>query len=77
VQIVPANVDEPAQAKAARAILRQQKPLWAQVLTRQGTATPAWQAFAPLTDSGGMPLYAPIGQDGVLPEVKAALAKLP
>lgn len=87
VQIVSVNVDESAQMGTARSILRQQKPLWAQVLTGQGTATSAWQAFAPLTDSGGMPLYALIDQDGALryagtgggaelPEVNAALAKL-
>ncbi|MEP6540106.1 MAG: hypothetical protein ABJF23_32565, partial [Bryobacteraceae bacterium] len=72
----------------ARAILRQQKPEWAQVLTGQGMATSAWLVFAPLTYSGGMPLYALIGRDGVLryagtgggsqlPELKAALEKLP
>ena len=86
VRIVSVNVDEPAQAATARAILRQQKPPWAQVLTGQGAGTSAWQAFAPMTDSGGMPLYALIDRDGVLryagtgggaalPEVQAALAK--
>ena len=88
VQVVSVNVDEPAQIGSARAVLRQQKPQWAQVLTGQGTATSAWQAFSPLSDSGGMPLYALIGRDGVLryagtgggpelPEVKAALERLP
>ncbi len=88
VEIVSVNVDELAQVGTARAILRQQKPPWVQVLTGQGTATSAWQVFAPLADCGGMPLYALIDRNGVLryagtgggaalPEVKAALAKLP
>ena len=88
VQIVSVNVDDAAQMGSVRAILRQQKPQWAQVLTGQGTATSAWLAFAPLSKYGGMPLYALIDQNGVLryagtgggtelPEVKAALAKLP
>lgn len=88
VQVVSVNIDDPPQADAARAILRQQKPQWAQVLTGQGPATSAWLAFEPLSDSGGMPLYALIGPDGVLryagtgggpglPEIKAALEKLP
>lgn len=86
VRIVSVNLDE--QAGTARGILRQQKPPWAQVLTGQGEATSAWQVFAPMTYSGGMPLYALIGQDGVLryagtgggsalPELTAAIAKLP
>jgi thiol-disulfide isomerase/thioredoxin len=88
VQLVSINIDDPAQAGAARAILQQQKPRWAQVLTGQGTATSAWQVFESLTYAGGMPLYALIDRSGVLryagtgggtelPEVKAALAKLP
>lgn len=87
VQVVSVNVDEPGAAGTARAILQREKPLWSQVLTGQGTATSAWQVFAPLTDSGGMPLYALIDREGVLryagtgggselPEVKAALAGL-
>ena len=75
------------QIGTARAILRQKKPSWTQVLTGQGAATSAWQVFEPLTYSGGMPLYALIDKNGVLqyagtgggfalPEINAALAKL-
>ena len=86
VRIVSVNLDE--QADTARAILRQQRPPWAQVLTGQGVGTSAWQVFAPMAYSGGMPLYALIDRDGVLryagtgggsalPELTAAIAKLP
>jgi hypothetical protein len=57
------------------------------VLTGQGIATSAWQAFESLTYAGGMPLYVLIDERGVLryagtgggpqlPEIKTALAKL-
>jgi cytochrome c biogenesis protein CcmG/thiol:disulfide interchange protein DsbE len=87
IQVVSVNLDTGSEIRAARNILRRENPRWQQVLTGQGMAMSAWQAFESLSYAGGTPLYVLIDERGVLryagtgggpelPEIKAALAKL-
>jgi hypothetical protein len=87
VDIISINIDDGSSVSSARAVLRIYNPAWPQVLTGQGIATSAWQAFQSLSHAGGLPVYALIDERGVLryagtgggpklPEIKAALAEL-
>jgi cytochrome c biogenesis protein CcmG/thiol:disulfide interchange protein DsbE len=87
IQVVSVNLDTGSEIRAARNILRRENPRWQQVLTGQGMAMSAWQAFESLSYAGGTPLYVLIDERGVLryagtgggpelPEIKAALANL-
>jgi thiol-disulfide isomerase/thioredoxin len=87
IDIISINIDDGSSVSSARAVLRRYNPAWPQVLTGQGIATSAWQAFQSLSHAGGLPVYALIDERGVLRyagtgggpdllEIKAALAGL-
>jgi thiol-disulfide isomerase/thioredoxin len=87
VDIISINIDDGSSVSSARAVLSRKRPAWPQVVTGQGVATSAWQAFQSLSYAGGLPVYALIDERGVvryagtgggpaLPEIKAALAAI-
>jgi thiol-disulfide isomerase/thioredoxin len=87
VDIISINIDDVSSVSSARAVLSRNRPAWPQVVTGQGVATSAWQAFQSLSYAGGLPVYAVIDEGGVLryagtgggpalPEIKAALAAI-